>query len=84
MPGRGEKGILIATGTFSSNAKKEASRDGAPPVERCEPCTNSAFVCPLLVIEPKWARCYDVEANRRTNLSAVSATSRQPESMTNE
>lgn len=33
MPGRGEKGILITTGTFSSDAKKEASRDGAPPVE---------------------------------------------------
>jgi hypothetical protein len=30
------------------------------------------------------ARCYDVEENRRTKLSAVSATSRQPESMTNE
>ena len=33
MAGRGEKGLLITTGTFTSEAKKEANRDGAPPVE---------------------------------------------------
>lgn len=33
MIGRAEKGIIITTGTFSSDAVKEANRDGAPPVE---------------------------------------------------
>ena len=33
MAGRGEKGLLITTGTFTAEAKKEATRDGAPPVE---------------------------------------------------
>lgn len=31
MQGRGDKGLLITTGTFSSEAKNEATRDGAPP-----------------------------------------------------
>ena len=33
MIGRAEKGIIITTGTFSSDAIKEANRDGAPQVE---------------------------------------------------
>ena len=33
MAGRGEKGILITTGTFTREAKAEAVRDGAPPVD---------------------------------------------------
>ena len=33
MAGRGDKGILITTGTFTSEAKSEAVRDGAPPVD---------------------------------------------------
>jgi restriction system protein len=33
MAGRGEKGLLITTGTFTSEAQKEARRDGAPPVD---------------------------------------------------
>ena len=32
MFGRAEKGIILTTGTFSEEAKREASRDGAPPV----------------------------------------------------
>ena len=31
MAGRGEKGLLITTGTFTDDAKKEARRDGARP-----------------------------------------------------
>ena len=31
MQGRGDKGLPITTGTFSSEAKGEATRDGAPP-----------------------------------------------------
>jgi restriction system protein len=33
MAGRGDKGPLITTGTFTSEAKKEATRDGAPPID---------------------------------------------------
>ncbi len=33
MSGRGEKGLLITTGTFTREARSEATRDGAPPVE---------------------------------------------------
>jgi restriction system protein len=33
MSGRGEKGLLITTGTFTKGAREEATRDGAPPVE---------------------------------------------------
>jgi restriction system protein len=33
MSGRGEKGLLITTGTFTRDARVEANRDGAPPVE---------------------------------------------------
>lgn len=33
MAGRGDKGLLITTGTFTADAKKEATRDGAPPVD---------------------------------------------------
>lgn len=33
MIGRSDKGLLITTGTFTRDAKKEASRDGAPPVD---------------------------------------------------
>jgi len=33
MAGRGEKGLLITTGSFTRDAQTEATRDGAPPVE---------------------------------------------------
>ena len=33
MAGRGDKGLLITTGTFTADAKREATRDGAPPVD---------------------------------------------------
>ena len=33
MIGRAEKGIILTTGNFSEDAKREASRDGAPPIE---------------------------------------------------
>ena len=31
--GRVDKGIILTTGTFTPDARKEASRDGAPPIE---------------------------------------------------
>ena len=33
MQGRADKGIIVTTGTFTSDAKKEAVRDGVPPIE---------------------------------------------------
>lgn len=33
MAGRGDKGLLITTGSFTSDAKQEATREGAPPVD---------------------------------------------------
>jgi restriction system protein len=33
MSGRADKGIIMTTGTFTQDAKKEARRDGVPPIE---------------------------------------------------
>lgn len=33
MQGRADKGIIVTTGAFTSEAKKEAVRDGVPPIE---------------------------------------------------
>lgn len=33
MQGRADKGLIITTGTFTVEAKREARRDGAPPIE---------------------------------------------------
>jgi restriction system protein len=33
MSGRADKGIIITTGTFTAEARREAGRDGAPPIE---------------------------------------------------
>jgi len=44
MVGRGDKGLLITTGTFTPDAKAEATRDGAPPVD----LINGDRLCDLL------------------------------------
>jgi restriction system protein len=44
MAGRGEKGLLITTATFSPAARDEATRDGAPPVD----LINGEDLCDLL------------------------------------
>jgi restriction system protein len=33
MSGRGDKGLFITTGTFTADAKAEATRQGAPPID---------------------------------------------------
>jgi restriction system protein len=33
LTGRSDKSIIITTGSFSEDAKREANRDGAPPIE---------------------------------------------------
>lgn len=44
MSGRGEKGLLITTGTFTAGAKDEANRDGAPSVD----LVDGVRLCDLL------------------------------------
>lgn len=33
LAGRGDKGLLVTTGTFTSSAREEANRDGATPID---------------------------------------------------
>jgi restriction system protein len=33
MAGRADKGLIITTGTFTAEARREATRDGVPPIE---------------------------------------------------
>lgn len=33
MMGRADKGIILTTGSFTADAKREAFRDGVPPIE---------------------------------------------------
>jgi restriction system protein len=33
MMGRADKGIILTTGSFTAEARKEAVRDGVPPIE---------------------------------------------------
>lgn len=44
MVGRTDKGLLITTGTFTSDAKREATRDGAPVID----LIDGDYLCSLL------------------------------------
>jgi restriction system protein len=44
MVGRSDKGLMITTGTFTSEAKKEATRDGAPAID----LIDGDLLCDLL------------------------------------
>ncbi|MGH7073208.1 MAG: restriction endonuclease [Stellaceae bacterium] len=44
MVGRCDKGLIITTGTFSNDAKREATRDGAPAID----LIDGDFLCDLL------------------------------------
>lgn len=44
MAGRGDKGLLITTGNFTSDARTEANRDGAPAID----LINGDRLCDLL------------------------------------
>lgn len=44
MTGRGDKGLLITTGSFTRSAREEATRDGAPPID----LVNGDDLCDLL------------------------------------
>lgn len=53
MAGRGEKGLLITTGSFTRDAQNEANRDGAPPVE----LIDGDRLCDLPKGVQPWRRC---------------------------
>jgi restriction system protein len=44
MIGRSDKGLVITTGTFTADAKREATRDGAPAID----LIDGDFLCDLL------------------------------------
>ncbi len=44
MIGRSDKGLVITTGTFTADAKREANRDGAPPID----LIDGDLLCDLL------------------------------------
>jgi restriction system protein len=44
MVGRTDKGLIITTGTFTADARREATRDGAPAID----LVDGAALCDLL------------------------------------
>jgi restriction system protein len=44
MQGRADKGLIITTGTFTADARREATRDGAPAID----LVDGALLCQLL------------------------------------
>lgn len=60
MMGRADKGLIITTGTFTLDAKKEARRDGVPPIELVDGDTLvEMFEQHELGLVPK--RSYDID-----------------------
>ena len=60
MMGRAEKGIILSTGTFSSEAQAEAVRDGVPPIELVDGSTLIALLEELeLGLTPR--KTYEVD-----------------------
>ena len=64
MIGRAEKGIIITTGTFSMDARREAVRDGAPPVELVDgERLVELFKQAQLGLKPKLVTVYELDEN---------------------
>jgi restriction system protein len=62
MMGRADKGLIITTGTFTLDAKKEARRDGVPPIELVDGETLvEMFERHELGLIPK--RTYEIDEN---------------------
>jgi restriction system protein len=57
MVGRSDKGLLITTGTFTPDAKREATRDGAPAIELIDGDQLCDLIKQLkLGSAPRWLR----------------------------
>lgn len=62
MQGRSDKGIMITTGSFTADARREAVRDGVPPIELVDSEKLVALFEQLeLGLSPR--RAYEVDAN---------------------
>lgn len=62
MIGRAEKGIIITTGTFTMDARREAERDGAPPVELVDgEKLVELFKAAELGLKPKIVTVYELD-----------------------
>ena len=60
MMGRADKGLIITTGTFTLDSKKEARRDGVPPIELVDgEALVETFEQHELGLVPK--RSYDID-----------------------
>lgn len=62
MQGRADKGLVITTGTFTREAVKEATRDGAPPID----LINGEMLCDKLKelylgVETKLTKTVDIK-----------------------
>ncbi|MBW4679765.1 MAG: restriction endonuclease [Microcoleus vaginatus WJT46-NPBG5] len=64
MVGRTDKGLFITTGTFTTEAKKEATRDGAPALELIDGEELSSILRNLkLGVETKTIEVVDIDEN---------------------
>lgn len=62
MMGRADKGIIITTGTFSADARREATRDGAPAIDLIDGETLCSLLKDLkLGVSVKLVEQVDVE-----------------------
>jgi len=60
MQGRADKGLIITTGTFTSEARKEATRDGAPAID----LIDGEALCQLLKDKELGVRIEQVVSER--------------------
>ena len=69
MVGRADKGLIITTGTFTADARKEATRDGAPAID----LVDGDALCDLLKTLKIGVKVETVEAVTvdQSSLSAV-------------
>lgn len=69
MQGRADKGLFITTGTFTREAMKEATRDGAPPID----LIDGEFLCDKLKelklgVDTKMAETIEIKNDWFNNL----------------
>lgn len=65
MVGRTDKGLLITTGRFTADARREATRDGAPPIELIDGEELCELLCQLrigIAVEERFVVLADVFA----------------------
>jgi restriction system protein len=64
MVGRADKGLIITTGTFTADARREATRDGAPAIDLVDGETLSDLLKQLgLGVNVRMVEEVDVDPN---------------------